>query len=303
MTPHDDLPEPKREPWDVDALWARVRARTVDAPDDISGERRPEALTPSAWQRIRPYATAASIALAVGASVFLIRARESAPDGKPVQSAYQTWSGQYATIHLADGSEVILAPESKLTIATDYASGDRMIALDGEAIFNVHHDAAHPLRVMARDALIDDIGTRFDVRAYALEDAVTVAVVEGAATVSGFHAFSAGRKAIPLVLRPGDVAQVDHHGTVSRDTKARAASYLSWSTGTLSFQNRPLPEVLREISHWYGVEVRVLDAQLARRTVTADFARDSSSATIDALALTLNARVERKARVVTLVPR
>ncbi len=303
MTPHDDLPEPKREEWDVDALWSRVRARTVDSDDAHAGEPRPATAAPTIWQRMRPYATAASIVFAAGASVLLIRARERTSEGKPVQSVYQTWSGQYATIHLADGSEVTLAPESKLTIATDYANGDRMIALDGEAIFNVRHDAAHPLRVMAREALIDDIGTRFDVRAYGLDDAVTVAVTEGAAAVSDFNAFSAGGKPTPLVLRTGDVAHVDRRGIVSRDTNASAASYLSWSTGTLSFKNRPLPEVLRELSHWYGIEVRVRDAQLAHRTITADFARDSSSATIDALALTLNATVERKARVITLAPR
>jgi transmembrane sensor len=302
MAAHDDLPEPKREQWDVDAMWDRVRARTVDGAADRAGESRPDAVAPTVWQRIRPYATAASIALVAGASVLLVRGRENTAKEKPVQRIYQTWSAQYATIHLADGSDVILAPESKLTIASDYSSGDRMIALDGEAIFNVQRDAAHPLRVMARDALIEDIGTRFDVRAYGVDDAVTIAVVEGAASVSDFHT-AAADKTTPLVLRAGDIGRVDHHGAVSRDTTGNAGSYLKWANGTLSFKNRPLPEVLRELSHWYGIEVRVLDARLAGRTVTADFSRDSSAATIDALALTLNATVERTTRAITLVPR
>jgi transmembrane sensor len=303
MPRYDDLPEPKREQWDVDSLWARVRVRTVDAADDPQRESRPCAVAPTVWQRTRPYVTAASIVIATGATLLLLRAREVTPDRKAAQRVYQTSSGQFATIRLADSGEVILAPESKLTIAPDYTNGDRMIALDGEAIFQVHHDAAHPLRVMARDAVIDDIGTRFDVRAYPFDDAVTVAVVEGAASISDSHNVAAGGMATPLVLRSGDIGRVDHHGVVSRDATASANSYLSWATGTLSFRNRPLPEVLRELSHWYGIEVRVLDPRLARRTVTADFARDSSSATIDALALTLNATVERTARVITLKPR
>lgn len=249
------------------------------------------------------YSAAASVVIAASAAIVVVRERRATPAPTPVQSVYQTKSGQYATVRLADSSEVILAPESKLTIAADYAGGNRTIALDGEAIFNVHHDAAHPLRVMAREAMVEDIGTRFDLRAYPFDDAVTVAVVEGAAAISDSHVIPGGRKAAPLVLRAGDVGEVDHDGSVVRNVKASAGSYLSWSTGTLSFRNRPLPEVLRELSHWYGIEVRVLDAQLARRTITADFARDSSSATIDALALTLNATVERTPHAITLAPK
>ncbi len=51
--------------------------------------------------------------------------------------------------------------------------------LEGEGYFEVTHDARRPFRVHAGDALTEDLGTRFVVRAYPELAAVDVAVAEG----------------------------------------------------------------------------------------------------------------------------
>jgi hypothetical protein len=47
----------------------------------------------------------------------------------------------------------------------------------------------------------------------------------------------------------------------------------------------------------------VTDARLARRLVNAEFSPQSPAETIDALALAMDATVERSGRVITLRPR
>lgn len=292
----DELPEPKREQWDVDAMWARVRARTIDAPA-VPAPRKP----PVRWVSV--LAAAASLIVIAGSGALLLRARarSSPEDASATPAHYATARGQYATVHLSDSSEVTLAPESRLTISAQFAHGAREITLEGEAVFAVHHDPARPFRVRARDAIVEDIGTRFDLRAYPGDATVMVAVAEGSVALGPSRAGATGA---PSVLKSGEVGTIDSVGHVSADRDGRASSYLGWAGGTLSFVNRPLPEVLRTIARWYDLDVRVADARLARRLVTAEFSRQSTgSAMIDALAIAMDATVERNGRVITLRPR
>jgi transmembrane sensor len=295
----DELPEPKREAWDVDAMWERVHARTRDA------KRGPVTFFPGkrrSTSAASVLTVAASFAVIVGAGALLVRA--GMKRGEPavaMPAEYSTARGQYATVHLTDSSEVTLAPESRLIISAHFAEGMREISLAGEAVFSVRHDAAHPFRVTAGGAVIEDIGTRFDVRAYKNDRALIVAVAEGSVSLGRTRRDSSRSS---VVLKRGDVGTVDSLGNASTARGSRAAAYLAWATGTLSFVDRPLPEVLRTISRWYDVDVRVTDTVLARRLVNAEFSRSASaSAMIGELAIAMDARIERAGRVVTLRPR
>jgi transmembrane sensor len=290
----DDFPERKREAWNVDAMWSRVRERTLDRP------KIAPARVPVRWAAL--FARAASIIVIVGAGVLVFRARaDRAQPDTAVSAEYSTARGQYATVHLTDGSEVTLAPESHLIVSAHFAEGARELSLEGEAVFNVRHDAARPFKISARDATIEDIGTRFDVRAYKNDRALIVAVAEGSVSLARAKRDSSVSS---VVLKRGDVGTVDSLGNASAERNARASGYLAWASGTLSFVDRPLPEVLRTISRWYDVEARVTDTTLARRLVNAEFSRSSSaSAMIGELAIAMDARIERAGRVITLRPR
>jgi transmembrane sensor len=225
---------------------------------------------------------------------------------EPAPGHYSTSRGQSATVRLIDGSEVTLGPESRLTIPAGFAKGAREIALDGEAIFSVRHDEARPFCVRAHGALIRDIGTRFDLRAYPDEAVVTVAVTEGSVSLGRERPDSVGtlgRDGKAIVLGSGEVGTVDPHGAVTSVRSSQMSSYFGWANGRLSFVDRPLPEVLRTIGRWYDLDVRVTDARLARRLVNAEFSPQSPAETIDALALAMDATVERSGRVITLRPR
>src|ERR1035437_1091733 len=299
-----ELPEPTPESWDVDAAWRRVRSRTVAAADSGGQRERPSAPL-RRW--IVAYA-AAGVLVILGASAVVARLNnrpaESAPGTRPGQ--YSTSRAQHATIRLADGSEVTLAPESRITVAARFAEGVREVSLEGEAIFNVRHDAAHPLRIRARGVLIEDVSTRFDLRAYASDASVTVAVAEGSVSLTAARSDSASaatKPGQPIVLDRGDLSTVDGQGNTSTERLVHVSIYLDWANGRLAFVDRPLEDVLRTIGRWYDLDVRVTDARLRNRRVTAEFAPQSSAEMIDALAVATDATVERDGRVITLRPR
>jgi ferric-dicitrate binding protein FerR (iron transport regulator) len=295
----DELPEPTRESWDVDAMWERVHARTFEgAREPVMSYPGPRRSTNTA----RLLGIAASFIVTVGAGALLVRA--GMKRGEPtaaIPAEYSTARGQYATVHLTDSSEVTLAPESRLVISARFAEGVREISLEGEAVFNVRHDATRPFKVTAGGAVIEDIGTRFDVRAYKNDRALIVAVAEGSVALGHVRRDSTHSS---VVLKRGDVGTIDSLGNASAQPGARASGYLAWASGTLSFVDRPLPEVLRTISRWYDVDVRVTDSTLARRLVNAEFSRSASvSAMVGELAIAMDARIERAGRVITLRPR
>lgn len=291
---------------DADRLWADFAARAEHIAR-IEGGR------PTARRRVRAAfddsrharaATAAAVVILAGAALwFATRPPAAAPPVVEEPGHYRTSRGQYATIQLTDGSRVTLAPESRLTIPAAFERGARDVALEGEAIFSIAHDTARPFRVHTRGARIEDIGTRFDLRAYPADREVIVAVVEGAVTLGRDRADSSGAPRAPaegVVLHRGDLGSLDTSGRAFTRHGARVSDYVAWANGRLVFVARPLPEVLATIGRWYDVDVQVPEAGLATRLVTAQFSTQSPGEMIDALAIAVDARIERKGRVVTL---
>ena len=306
--------------WDADKMWSEHRAQTHPASHTAEGRYAATASVETARNRdsfgglrrlgqgtpfARLASAAAIVVLVTGAATAWLASRggfAKAPAHSEEAGHYNTTRGQYATIQLTDGSRVTLAPESRLTIPSAFGSESRDISLDGEAIFDVKHDAAHPFRVHAHGARVEDIGTRFDLRAYVSEAVVTVAVAEGAVALGrdrNASSIANGRTVEGIVLRRGDVGSLDATGRASTTRAARISAYLGWADGRLSFVSRPLPEVLATIGRWYNLDVRVPDTTLASRLVTAEFSTQSADEMIRALAIAMDATVERRARVVT----
>src|SRR5690606_36020397 len=73
--------------------------------------------------------------------------------------------GQYQTT-LADGTKVWLNAGSSLTYPMHFAGNERRVTLEGEAYFDVSHDAERPFIVHVNDTEIRVLGTQFNVNSY-----------------------------------------------------------------------------------------------------------------------------------------
>ncbi len=218
---------------------------------------------------------------------------------------YATPRGQRATFQLRDGSRLILAAESRLRVPASYGRGAREVYLDGEALFEVVHDATRPFRVRAGHAVVEDIGTKFDVRAYTGDAAIAVAVAEGSVALSRAGAPGATPSAPTdvakgIVLRRGELGTLDSEGTVTTASGAVTDAYLAWAEGRLRFVETPLPEVLRVVGRWYDLDIRLDGRALAARAVTAELGTQSAEDVVRALALAVDASVTRSGKIVTL---
>jgi ferric-dicitrate binding protein FerR (iron transport regulator) len=311
--------------WDVEEMWSGVRRAMADDALRNATPREPGARVKIARRVptfVRPrqaagagtlfrrssLAAAAMVAVAIGISVLVLQRRDA---GSVVQAErpmreYATTRGQSATIQLTDGTRLVLAAESRIRIPHDFGLGAREVFLEGQAVFDVVHYTARPFRVLARDAVAEDIGTRFDVQAYPEDSTVTVAVVEGIVALGrrrspeSAAAPSSSEVAEGVVLHRSDVGTLGPDGRVSSVRDPDVERRVAWASGRLEFVDAPLREVLRVIGRWYDVDLRVQGAALSSRGVTASFEVQSVDQMIHALALAVDARVERKGKEVIL---
>ena len=202
---------------------------------------------------------------------------------------YSTRTGQRDSIMLADGSRVILGPDSRLTVPADFGSGARAVGLEGDGYFDVRHDAAKPFTVRVANALVEDVGTTFTVESDA-GDTTSVSVLSGSVRLrANGTAASAG-----AILAAGDRGSLTVDGQVHAYPKTGRSDDATWTTGRVVFHDASMARISGEIRRWYGVELRVADSSLLTQHVTTTFDdNDSIDQVLKSLALVLGARVER----------
>ena len=272
MRPTDDqipdwLRSQQGETFDVDAAWGRF----ADA-HDLS-----ETAAPARRLLATPWRIAAAAVIVVGAASAWWATRTTRGADQLIAA---TKNGERQTVTLADGSSATLNGGSRLV----YSASRREALLEGEALFEIRHDAAHPFTLRAGRGVIRDVGTRFTVRAYETE--VDVGVTEGAVAVSG-------NSASGVTLNAGQSASIDSAGKVRRGEDT-IESLAGWVSGDLVLDNVTLAAAARELERTYGVRVLVSDSTLARRHVTARFHRETVTGALDGIALALGMIYEKR---------
>ncbi|WP_423736928.1 FecR family protein [Chitinophaga caseinilytica] len=153
--------------------------------------------------------------------------------------------GQFKVI-LSDGTKVWMNAESSLTYPTTFSDDFREVELTGEAFFEVEKDAMRPFRVKASEAMVDVLGTSFNVMAYPEEKSVDATLVQGAVIVKG----NGGAKR----LLPGEQAVVAG-GATPEVSEVDVEEVLAWKNGLFIFQDADLKSVMRQLARWYDVEI------------------------------------------------
>jgi transmembrane sensor len=277
-------------PVDVESALAKVHAQMDEAaPPSLT-------LSKSATRRwARPVASIAVLAAAAAVG-FLMVSREkgtTSPEqttATVVAQTYQTSVGQRNSVLLADGSRVVLGPDSRLTVPGDFGAGSRTVELRGDAYFDVHHDPARPFAVRIGSALIQDVGTTFTVESDDA-NATVVTVVTGSVRLRGAGApADAG-----VVLAAGERGSIDDAGRTSTERASSPDDDIAWTTGKLVFRDAQLSRVAAEIHRWYGVRLHVSDPALwSQHVTTTVYTNQSVDQVLQVVELSLGVKIERQ---------
>lgn len=176
--------------------------------------------------------------------------------------------GQYQVV-LPDGSKVWLNAFSSIKFPLSFAATkERRVELKGEAYFEVVHDEKLPFKVQTEMQEVEDLGTHFNINAYADEASTKTSLLEGKVRVT------AGSRSTLLV--PGQQATLTNDFKIS---KVNTEEVIAWKNGYFNFDDERLENVMKSIARWYNVTVVYQDESLKSETfgaVTTRFANIST---------------------------
>ena len=239
-----------------------------------------------------PYLKAAAVLLVLAGGAFFWRDISGSAGGSAPRT-FATTVGERRQFRLADGTGVVLGPDSRLIV--DPRSSDRSVSLEGAGYFAVAHDASHPFTVKVGTVEIQDVGTAFSVQTDE-SGGIRVAVASGSIALGPRESGPAPAE----VLRARDRATVNPGGIVGIERSAMSDDDLAWVQGRLVFRDAPVIQVGAELYRWYGVRLRLADSDLSNLHLTASFSGESVDRVLNVIALSLGARIEREGNVATL---
>jgi transmembrane sensor len=164
-------------------------------------------------------------------------------------------------VHLTDGSTVTLKGGSSLTYGSEFGNATREVILNGEALFEVAPDKAHPFKVYTGESVVVVTGTQFSVREE--KGLVKVSVLSGNVLLSntGKHA-----KQIRIAANQSGYLLPDHDLKIENRIDINE---LSWKTGHLVFRETPIDTALIDIARYFSKDL-VIETEI-KEDITAEF--------------------------------
>lgn len=211
---------------------------------------------------------------------------------------YHAERGARLYLDLPDGSRVILNSGSTLYVDPEFESEQRMVALEGEAYFQVEQQVANPFLVATEEAEVRVLGTEFNVTSWPEQDKAEVLVTGGKVEVSlpGRHAEDRSQQSSTAVLLEAGERSVVSAGNapivdrMQQDMDRR----LSWRRGGVFFDNQELGHVLQYLERRFDANFQVEDSSAIRDRVYAYYRDESLEEILDMTSITHDVRFDRQ---------
>ncbi|MCB4362079.1 FecR family protein [Quatrionicoccus australiensis] len=185
-----------------------------------------------------------------------------------------TGIGERKHLQLSDGSELDLAPRTRLHFRLD--KDQRHIELhEGQIAINVGADPQRPLEVVANGHHIRDIGTRFVVETGAKQTRVSVA--EGLVEIRPANGDAATQR-----LAAGEEVSVTD-GKIGPVLAVDRSILLAWTKGQLAFEGQPLNEVIATLNRFRKTPIILDEPNLGGMRISGVFLIDKEETALIAL--------------------
>lgn len=220
------------------------------------------------------------------------------PVQEPDFQIFATQKGERATVHLADGSRVLMNADSRLTVPADFGDGERSVQFAGQGYFSVERDDARSFVVHTELADVQVLGTEFDVHAYPESRQMQVVVATGEVSVRSNQREDAEQ----IILKPRDLGLVLQAGGQLVRRNIDVDRYLAWREGHLVFENAAFEEVAAELERWYDLRVELERPSASADGLTAHFREEPVDDVLNVISTALNLNYRRQGKEITFYP-
>ncbi len=205
--------------------------------------------------------------------------------------AFSSSAGSISSFKLSDGSQIWLNAQSNALITEQ--KNKVLVKLEGEALFDVIHNEDREFLVDVGNYKIRDLGTRFNIRAYAESDIIRTTLIEGNVSILGNKGNTISD------LEPGQAFLYNKSerkvSVINVDSELEGA----WHEGKFVFIDKTLLQIVFDIEKWYNVDVVIKDEDLANTKFTSVIQRHTTiKQVLDILksAIDINYKIETKTK-------
>lgn len=242
----------EREFFDAVILSGRVHK--------ISGEQKPHSFLLRAMSEVLKIVAVFAITIACGTYFYKLEMDKNSRATNRITVP----AGQRVNLTLPDGTNVWLNARTKLHYPAIFTGNKRKVMLDGEAYFEVAHDADKPFVVQTAKCNIEVLGTKFNVEAYSDSEDFNTALMEGAVKVASH-------------LNPAKTVLLSPNDMVSLKNDQLSVSPISdfdtfrWKEGLICFRNMHFEQLMLRFEKSYGIRIVIENKHLVNYVCSGKF--------------------------------
>jgi transmembrane sensor len=209
---------------------------------------------------------------------------------KPSYAFISTPYAAIKTVWLPDSSEVVLNANSSIRFNKDRTSNKREVWITGEAFFKVRHiniaGKAQPFAVYAGDAVIEVLGTEFNVK--------NASNATGVLLLQGKVRFRIPASHSETIMQPNDYCQYNITRGKIITRVSDAALFTSWMEQKYRFEKAPVREICETLKTYFGYDFIIRKRELATQVVSGTLELQNEQVMMHALSELLNAKVTKQ---------
>lgn len=268
------------------SLTANLKTEDIiDSPPQLSKENKQK--KPNIFWR---YSIAAACIITITISALLFN-HERKNDHTLVWISQAAMPGKLLSVTLPDSSRVVLNAGSTIQYLKDFKyKKTRVIKLSGEAFFDVKHKADRPFVVESHGIKTVVYGTSFNVKAYANEKEITVAVKTGKVGVIKNDSSSAAK---PIFLLPNNSLTFNTSTQSFSKINKQTSMANEWEKGTLVFEQTPVLEVFETLSRRFAVKFNTQDYHHTSCSLSARFENQELKTVLKVIQTVMNIKINQ----------
>ncbi|WP_042371630.1 FecR family protein [Bacteroides neonati] len=187
------------------------------------------------------------------------------------------------TYLLPDSTAVTLSPHSSLSYQpSGFAHKNRQVAMSGKIYFSVKRNEKLPFEIVGSISRVRVLGTRFQVIENHENSQVCV--------VSGKVLFTAKGQDKGIILTKGMEATLADGEQMPVLSTTPNINQTAWATGVFTFDDTPLPIVLKELSDYYHVQLTSKDID---KKLSGEFTTGSIDEIVDLIENVLQVTIQK----------
>lgn len=198
--------------------------------------------------------------------------------------------GEKVQMLLPDSSKVWMNADTKINYTTAYNIGDRSIELDGEAFFEVKHNAKLPFRVKSTNMNVEVLGTSFVIRDYKQDPTSYTVLKEGSLQVI--------TNLGTTLLQPNEKIEYNRlTKQYSHQKSVDANDYTAWIDNILRFEGESFEQMIKTMERIYNVTIVIQTEKLKGYRFTGTVPNNGVESILKCIALSVPIQWEKKGEV------